>query len=59
MKAKSWRKMPPLEIKILWDRFKRARKQGKFVESALAVRHSDWLTCNDRESLIESLLERL
>jgi hypothetical protein len=59
MKHKPWHKMQPLEIKILWDRFKQARKKDKFVEHALAVRHSDWISCVERESIIEALISKL
>lgn len=58
MKPKSWHRMAPLEIKILWQRFKQARKRDEFTEHALARRNSDWISCMERELIIEALLEK-
>lgn len=59
MKRKSWASMDKFELKRTWTRFKVARNNDIFTEHAIALKNPDWISCVQREALIDALIERL
>jgi hypothetical protein len=59
MKRKPWRHMSKEEVRKRWLIFKNRRRMEHFKEHALAIKDSDWISMNEREHMIDVLIERI
>ena len=59
MSSKRFCDMDNYELRKAWNKFKLARANEAFKHHSVAVKHPDWISCVQREKLINVLIDKL